>query len=494
MRTLLVPAAINQNHAVTHTAAPQPAPAPADPVQTLIAAPITLIASVLDAVSDALASTGGPGTPQDNPLLWALAAWVRRQDTADADAPAVVVKTASSTVEDTEAMRTTASPMMSTLDSPAPVPISDPGVYGSLADYLAQPSLESFTSTIGNSWYTTNEPSFIQDSGFGDPTGSASLHLDGTITRPADDPDIDNVYVVQILVDYKYFDGTLHNVPQDKVPILSVTPIAPGETVNVQDRIVEIYEYPDGPSGPRTTLTDQRTQTYIARLSAADEDVTAPTAPKITTTDRTTTTVDLVVSDATDNVGVVSYKIYRNGQLITFVSDDNGSAKYTDTGLLSGVQYAYTATALDAAGNESPLSAPPLLVTTNVDTNPGTGHGCDEHHTCPDPNNIDEQTIERINDGIDLISAALLGVPVIGPALSLAFGTFIGTPVGLVNLAGDALQYYDAVQRGDATDIADERADILDDVVGFVPGASQLHGVLLVAGLDWPWENAARED
>ncbi len=70
--------------------------------------------------------------------------------------------------------------------------------------------------------------------------------------------------------------------------------------------------------------------------------------------------VNLSWSASTDNVGVTSYKVYRDGQQIATVG---AQTSYGDQTVAAAATYAYRVQALDAAGNASDLSAP-LTVTT----------------------------------------------------------------------------------------------------------------------------------
>ena len=58
-------------------------------------------------------------------------------------------------------------------------------------------------------------------------------------------------------------------------------------------------------------------------------------------------------ADATDNVGVTGYEVYRDGALIDTVT----KSYYLDSGLPSGTSHLYQVRALDAAGNKSLLSS-----------------------------------------------------------------------------------------------------------------------------------------
>ena len=88
--------------------------------------------------------------------------------------------------------------------------------------------------------------------------------------------------------------------------------------------------------------------------SAMTVDIIAPTAPaSLTATAAGAATVNLTWTAASDNVGVTSYVVKRNGtQLATTTT-----SSYADTGLTSATTYIYTVAARDAAGNVSANSA-----------------------------------------------------------------------------------------------------------------------------------------
>ena len=52
---------------------------------------------------------------------------------------------------------------------------------------------------------------------------------------------------------------------------------------------------------------------------------------------------------STDNVGVVKYRLYRNGTLVSQPT----TTSYNDLDLANGKTYSYTVAAVDAAGNAS---------------------------------------------------------------------------------------------------------------------------------------------
>jgi fibronectin type 3 domain-containing protein len=87
-------------------------------------------------------------------------------------------------------------------------------------------------------------------------------------------------------------------------------------------------------------------------------DTTKPTTPgSLTSPSQTQTSINLTWSAATDNVGVVGYRVYqvggsRKNQFSTLLTTTTGTS-YTVTGLTKGTSYSFYVTAIDAAGNES---------------------------------------------------------------------------------------------------------------------------------------------
>lgn len=88
------------------------------------------------------------------------------------------------------------------------------------------------------------------------------------------------------------------------------------------------------------------------------EDETAPVFPADFTIDAykdDASGATVMWSDATDNIGVVLYKLYsEDGTLIASITD--GSNSYSLTGLVAGTTNTYYIKAYDAAGNESEAS------------------------------------------------------------------------------------------------------------------------------------------
>ena len=76
-------------------------------------------------------------------------------------------------------------------------------------------------------------------------------------------------------------------------------------------------------------------------------DIQAPTAPEQVSGSVTTTTVSLAWAPAVDDVGVVGYRVTRNGTLVASPAD----VRWKDTSRAPRTTYTYTVAALDAVGN-----------------------------------------------------------------------------------------------------------------------------------------------
>lgn len=111
--------------------------------------------------------------------------------------------------------------------------------------------------------------------------------------------------------------------------------------------------------------------TITANETCSALDTQVPSAPTLSSSGNTATTIDLSWSGATDNVGVTGYNVYQDG---TSVAANISSTSHQVTGLSASTTYNFTATALDAAGNESPASNI-VAVTTNVSSGGGSSGG-----------------------------------------------------------------------------------------------------------------------
>ncbi|WP_420603225.1 fibronectin type III domain-containing protein [Flagellimonas sp.] len=118
-------------------------------------------------------------------------------------------------------------------------------------------------------------------------------------------------------------------------------------------------------------LSTSEIQAIYTDLTNSSSDTQSPTAPTISSTGKTDTTIDLSWSGATDNVSVTGYKIFKDGNLE--VTLGNVTA-YQVTGLTASTSYNFTATALDATGNESSSSSA-ISVTTDSGSDGGGSGG-----------------------------------------------------------------------------------------------------------------------
>ncbi|WP_350292604.1 fibronectin type III domain-containing protein [uncultured Croceitalea sp.] len=91
----------------------------------------------------------------------------------------------------------------------------------------------------------------------------------------------------------------------------------------------------------------------VSKVGAGGNDAQPPTAPTLSSAGQTETTANLSWSGATDNVGVTGYMVFKDGTLENTLGN---VLSYNVTGLSSNTSYNFTVKALDAAGNESPLS------------------------------------------------------------------------------------------------------------------------------------------
>ncbi len=121
--------------------------------------------------------------------------------------------------------------------------------------------------------------------------------------------------------------------------------------------------------GNGTGVTGDVVVADAVRFATVSIDVTAPTAPSnLAATVISETQVNLTWTGSTDNVAVTQYRIYRDGSEIA----TSTTTSYSDTSCLPGNTYEYEVSALDAAGNESPLSNLVTATTEGDSTAPST--------------------------------------------------------------------------------------------------------------------------
>jgi fibronectin type 3 domain-containing protein len=98
-------------------------------------------------------------------------------------------------------------------------------------------------------------------------------------------------------------------------------------------------------------------------------DTTAPSAPtNLAGVAPNSTTVNLSWTASTDNVGVVAYKVFRDGGATPVVTVTGTTA--TDVGLAVGSSHKYVVTAVDGANNQSAASNTIVVTTQGADVTP----------------------------------------------------------------------------------------------------------------------------
>ena len=98
------------------------------------------------------------------------------------------------------------------------------------------------------------------------------------------------------------------------------------------------------------SFTYGEVEDYTVNLVASGPDTEAPTNPtSLNASNITENSVDLSWGASADNVGVISYDVFRNGTNIATVSNNF----YTATNLLENTSYTFNVKANDAAGNTS---------------------------------------------------------------------------------------------------------------------------------------------
>jgi len=118
---------------------------------------------------------------------------------------------------------------------------------------------------------------------------------------------------------------------------------------------------------------DGATPANVATSAAVSVTVdnSPPTTPgSFTSSNITLNSINLSWTASTDNVGVSSYKLSRNGALVATLP--TGTLTYSDTGLTAGTTYSYSLVATDAVGNSS---AAATLSATTINPKPGDLNG-----------------------------------------------------------------------------------------------------------------------
>ena len=114
---------------------------------------------------------------------------------------------------------------------------------------------------------------------------------------------------------------------------------------------------PAQPVGQTGTTTVPAIPAQPAQISTSTTDTIPPSTPTNFTASATGyySPVWLSWSKSTDNIGVVGYKLYKNGALLVSAATSSAltTLSYTDSNIAHGITYSYAVAAYDAAGNIS---------------------------------------------------------------------------------------------------------------------------------------------
>ncbi|ORA44570.1 hypothetical protein BST22_24890 [Mycolicibacterium chubuense] len=204
-----------------------------------------------------------------------------------------------------------------------------------------------------------------------------------------------------------------------------------------------------------------------APLIITTVDVVKPTAPTIVSSSVNSHSATLTAFGGTDNVGVVGYNIYRDGERIN-VAPVLAYQPVIDEDLDFDVEYEYTARALDAAFNESEDSRSVKVVTLTPEEDPGILEQLANRlrdHYIPDE--------DENNSPLEVFFESTMNVFSVIPGVNLLVAA-IKTPVDLVQLI-----------FGPKAGRADEWKDLRDD---FLTAATAKQTRQLLQELRWAYE------
>ena len=168
--------------------------------------------------------------------------------------------------------------------------------------------------------------------------------LDNVGARPADRDSVD----LRIINDVINGTGQIIN---------SVSDVGGLPTLTQNTRALTIPNNPNGDDdGDGYTNLEEWLHTFAASVEGAQyqPDTEVPSVPgNLSATSVSSTQIDLSWNASTDNIGVLGYKVYRDGIQI----DTTTAISYSDSVLYSSTTYNYNISAYDGTGNESGQSA-----------------------------------------------------------------------------------------------------------------------------------------
>ncbi|WP_299527477.1 endonuclease [uncultured Lutibacter sp.] len=247
---------------------------------------------------------------------------------------------------------TTAIPSFCTSETFTNIPIA------SSSSYLAR----TWTGDDGGSWSSTDTRT---DQTL---TGSAVTIRNGTLSAPTTANGIGDLTVTTKLIfggttgtfDLKVNGvvvGTIPNGIENEIITTTITGI------NISGNVTVVFDNTSN-TGNRVIFDDLSWSCYTGTA-----DTEAPTAiVDLSSSNTTSSSTDLAWTASTDNVGVTSYEIFKDGVFLA----SSATNSYTVTGLTASTSYNFTVFAKDAAGNTSLVSNTSSVSTTTAATGGGT--------------------------------------------------------------------------------------------------------------------------
>lgn len=182
---------------------------------------------------------------------------------------------------------------------------------------------------------------------------------------------------------------------------------------------------------------------YLATGVVESIPPTVPGAPAATPVN--SITINLSWGASTDNIGVVGYKIYRNGRFVW--TQYSTATTYSDSQLDSSTTYTYTVAAFDAAGNLSAQSTSATAATppgTAYPTNLALNKDYTTNRAADNPYVDTSPRMTKLTDGVFAVQPPLLSDPAWqgrNTAASYFFTIDLGTVQTIKEINSDWFQY-----------------------------------------------------
>ncbi|MCF6169104.1 endonuclease [Lutibacter sp.] len=190
-------------------------------------------------------------------------------------------------------------------------------------------------------------------------TGKAITIRNGVLTAPTTANGIGDLTVTTQLV-FSGSSGTfslkVNGSVVGSIPYSATLQTTTITGINISGNVSIVFDSNSGTSN-RVIFDDLSWTCYTS------PDTQAPTAiVDLTASNTTSTTTDLAWSTATDNIGVTSYEVFKDG---VFLASTVTNA-YNVTGLTASTSYNFTVYAKDAAGNTSTVSNTATITTATA--------------------------------------------------------------------------------------------------------------------------------